>query len=364
MRIFSPVWLGLNRWYRKHERPISTLSLFGGFAFNVFTLKRVDMFLENFWVSVHLVIVAGAILLLNLEEHRGGEHSTFHFWVTNLMQFFFGGLFSTFLVFYFRSATLVTWPFLLLLGFAFIANESFFKKHYERLAFQIGLLFLSVLSWSMFVVPIIFHRIGTVIFFVSGAIALLLILGFFMILRKVSRRDFEHESRRLLYVVGGIYLVVNFLYFTHLIPPLPLALKDSGVYHSIYKDSDGNYVGTYEDIGWKAHVQIYDDFHIQPGYPIYVYSAIFSPAEFKFDVIHEWQHLDEENMRWDTTNLIHLPINGGREGGFRTYSLMTDLTPGKWRVNVETSSGALIGRIGFTIVPANTTPELSTKVNY
>ena len=43
----------------------------------------------------------------------------------NLLQLFFGGLLSTLLVFYFRSGSLsASWPFLLVLGVAFAANES------------------------------------------------------------------------------------------------------------------------------------------------------------------------------------------------------------------------------------------------
>jgi len=96
-------------WYARFERPISSASLIGGFVFDAVTLKRIEFFLENIWVVAHLAIVAVCIILINREE---SEHvdprdaGKAHFWYINILQFFFGGLLSTYLVFYFRSATL------------------------------------------------------------------------------------------------------------------------------------------------------------------------------------------------------------------------------------------------------------------
>jgi hypothetical protein len=122
--------------YARFERPISSLSLVGGFVFDALTLTRVDQFWENFWVLGHLFVVAVSIVLINLLEEEGvdpTDASKAHFWLVNILQFTFGGILSTFLVFYFRSATiLVSWPFLLNLAAAIIANERF-KRHNARL---------------------------------------------------------------------------------------------------------------------------------------------------------------------------------------------------------------------------------------
>jgi hypothetical protein len=48
------------------------------------------------------------------------------------------------------------------------------------------------------------------------------------------------------------------------------------------------------------------------------------------------------------------PVRGGRLQGFRTYSTYTDLKPpvaGRYRVDVVTASGQLIGRLRFTVTP-------------
>ena len=60
----------------------------------------------------------------------------------------------------------------------------------------------------------------------------------------------------------------------------------------------------------------------------------------------------------DTT--VNLSVAGGRDGGYRTYSIMQNLAAGKWRVNVTTPSGQLIGRILIDVVPVTTEATVST----
>lgn len=355
----------VKNWYLRYERPISSLFLVGGFVFDAVTLKRVDMFWENFWIVAHLVGVALCILLINYFENKvtqaNEEQEKLHFWLINSMQFLFGGLLSTYLVFYFRSATLaVAWPFIVVLIAAFVANESL-KKHYTRISFQISLLYLSLFLFCIFLLPVIFHTIGTTIFLVSGALSLCLIAGFFLLIIRVTKKRERSSIRNAVAVTVGIFVLMNVLYFTHLIPPIPLSLKDAGVYHSIEKDGKGNYVVAYEATGWRSYFHFYEDFHLTSGSAAYVYSAIFSPTAFTLDIVHEWQYYDEDLGAWITENIITLPVLGGRDGGYRTYSIKSNLIPGRWRVNVSTISGNVIGRVGFTVIPSDTEPKLITE---
>src|SRR4051812_45697173 len=96
----------IKNWYFRYERIVSSFSLIGGFIFDAVTLKRVDLFWENLWVAVHLLVAGIGIILLNIYENKK-EHisesvrSKIHFWLIIGVQFAFGGLLSTFLVFYF-----------------------------------------------------------------------------------------------------------------------------------------------------------------------------------------------------------------------------------------------------------------------
>ena len=160
----------------------------------------------------------------------------------------------------------------------------------------------------------------------------------------------------------GITFIINFLYFTNLIPPIPLSIKDAGIYNSVKRNFNGNYDVTYEDSGWKNYFKLYPDFKEAPDSLIYAYSAIFSPTDLNLTIIHEWQYYNQNQKKWVTDSEINLKVVGGRDQGFRTYSLRSNLNPGKWRVNVKTESGQIIGRLRFNILLVNTEPILTTEI--
>lgn len=353
-------------WYGRYERPISSVSLVGGFVFDTLTLKRVDLLWENIWVGAHFIVIAICIILINLQENEAMDDkdtSKKHFWYINILQFFFGGLLSTFLVFYYKSATFLnTWPFLFILLIAFSANESF-KKHYSRLIFQIGFFFLSLMAFTIFIIPVIFHRIGSDIFLLSGAISLAILFIFILGLKFLSKEKFRQSKKMLICCVAGIYLATNILYFLNLIPPIPLSLKESGVYHSlIYQNKLNAYVVENEETNLLDYFSLRKDFHAVKNDNIYAYSAIFSPAEFKNDIVHVWQKYDGASGQWSDFFRINLTTIGGRENGYRTYSYIKNAAPGEWRVNVETSGGQIIGRLRFDIIKVDTEPALKTEI--
>jgi hypothetical protein len=79
------------------------------------------------------------------------------------------------------------------------------------------------------------------------------------------------------------------------------------------------------------------------------YTAVYAPAGLQQRVEHVW---------WKDGRLIGRvalsPVLGGRKEGFRTYSRKADLKPpydGRYRVDVVTASGQLVGRLRFTVVP-------------
>lgn len=356
----------MRNWYARFERPISSASLVSGFVFTSLTLTRVDMFLENLWVIAHLFVVAVCIVWINLlgnENQDEKDPSKINFWLVNVLQFVFGGILSTFLVFYFRSADLSnSWPFILMLALAFWANESL-KSRFARLNFQISLFYLSVFSFTIFFVPVVMRAIGYKVFLISGAVSLITISIFLSILAAVAWKRLRRTLKSVVAAIVAIFVAVNILYFTNIIPPIPLSLIDGGAYHFVGKDAAGNYVVHYEDRGWRAYVTFYPDFHLQACDPVYVYSAVFSPPFLNTTIVHEWQYENPKTRSWSDCERIKLPVIGGRSGGFRTYSMKTGMTPGHWRVTVATLKGAVIGRVRFNVVAADIKPPVHIKIN-
>jgi len=356
--------------YARHARLISSLSLFGGFVFDALTLKRIDMFWENLWVIAHLAVAGACIVLANratgappdasLPPESRPAHET-PLWIVGVLQFCFGGLLSTFLVFYFRSGSLRTsWPFLLILAAAFLANESL-RKHYKRLEFQASFFFLSLFSFAIFIVPVVLHVMGPLIFLLSGALSIAMFWLFLRVLRRAAPQGFPRERKVLIASVAGIFLAINTMYFLNLIPPIPLSLRDAGVEHAISRNAQGNYVVESEAAGWLGYFKLVDEFHCVPGAPVYAYTAVFSPTSLHTKIVHEWQTYYAQRG-WITVSRVELPLSGGRGGGYRTFSVSRQIRAGAWRVNVETPGGALLGRLRFNVILQPEEPALETEI--
>lgn len=331
------------------------IALVGGFIFDNFTLRRSDRLAENLVLLAYLVVVAGCIFLVNRRE----SNAKLQFWAGAAMQFSLGNLFSAFLVFFSRSTSIgASWPFLLMLVGVMIGNE-IFKKHYERIAFQISVFYFALFSFLTFFLPVIFKNLSAWIFVLSGAVSLLVIAGVVYGLLWVFGDRVKSNKRGIMLGVGGIYLAINILYFTNLIPPIPLAMKDAGVYHSVERQG-GNYQVLAEKESWIDWLWPGQTLHVVSGQPLYLFSAIFSPSELDTNIVHEWQYYNDNANDWETVSRVNIPIIGGREGGYRLYSYQV-VYPGLWRVDVETPRGQVIGREKFKVEAVSRAPQLYPK---
>lgn len=355
----------LVHWY---ERYISPLSLVAGFlADNFILLRRVDLLRSNLLLFSYLVASAAGILLINLIETSKIRAR----WMVKVaplipvvVQFSFGGLFSGYLSLYSRSAALpASWVFVVLLAALLLGNERFVRL-YTRFTFQITLYFTVLFSFFIFFLPVIFHEIGPYMFVVSGIVSLIAITLFVRLTALLMPALVKRARTTIARSVATVFIIFNILYFAGAIPPLPLALKDAGVYHSVTKQADGIYLLVGEQGPWWSVVFPYNPtFHRTPGETVYAWSAIFAPSGLSTSILHEWQHYDDKTRKWVTISTFGFPINGGRDGGYRGYSNKSDLEDGAWRVNVTTEYGQLIGRISFTIESVTSTPPLTQTSN-
>ncbi len=152
-------------------------------------------------------------------------------------------------------------------------------------------------------------------------------------------------------MVACIFLI---LYVFKAIPPIPLSLKSIGIYHGLEK-KEGKYILQRERSFWKFWQNGDQDFYYRNGDKAYVFSRIFSPGGFEGKVYLHWEK--EFKSGYKTTDKIPLTLTGGRGEGFRAFAYKRNLTPGAWRVKVETHEGLEIGRINFNVIEDNSTNE-------
>jgi hypothetical protein len=338
--------------FRKYERYISPVTLVFGFIFDNLTLQRIDVFYSNALLISYLVISALSIMILNIQEARRagkGRSEGFHFALIFIMQFCMGGLFSASFLFYSKAGTIMaSWPFLLLIVFYVIGNE-LMRHNYARLSFQVTVFFTALFSYLIFFIPIVLGKMGDSIFLLAG-LASLMITGIFIYVVSWFAPDRTRKSAPMLALsLIGVFTAINALYFTNLIPPIPLALKDAGIYRSITRLPNGTYQTIGEEQNWFNIFLRNPTIHLEPGAPLYAFSAIFAPTSLSTNIFHLWQYRDEKTREWITASKIELSIMGGRDNGFRTFSVKENLFPGTWRVSVETPRGQQIGRLTFEL---------------
>lgn len=350
----SPVRRGrIRETFHRYERHLSALAMVGGFAFDNYFFRRIDIPATQLLFAAYIFAAAVAIALLHAQESRAQPDAPRpRWWIVFPMvtQFAFGSLWSGFLIFYARSAVLAaSWPFLLMLGAVFLGNEVL-RRYHSRLLFSTMLLFFALFSYTIFIVPIYLRAIGTIPFLISGAIAVGLFVVFLRLLAALGRDRFRETEWKMAGGALAVFLSINFFYFTNILPPLPLALSDAGVYHAIHREG-AVYQAAAEQQDWKTRFGWPAQIHAAPGDRLYAFSAVFAPIKLATRITHRWQHYDMAKKRWLTRSVYSFGIVGGRDGGYRGYSAKSKVEAGDWRVDIETDDKRMVGRLAFTVTP-------------
>lgn len=346
----------LAAWYMRYISPLALIA--GFFADNLILLRRVDVWTSNALLFSYLLLAAICIIVLNLIT-TGRIRTPWLIKITPIIpvvaQFAFGGLFSGYLSLYSRSATFATsWIFVILVAALLLGNERF-VRHYMKFSFQISMFFAVLFSFLIFSLPVVFRQIGPWMFVGSGIVSLAVIALFLRFIGYLMPELLKKERTRIARIIAVIFIIFNILFFSNAIPPLPLALKAAGVYHNVERTQDGIFhLGAEAEPWYYAYVPHETVFHHMPGETAYAYSAVFAPTGVSTIILHEWQKYDEPTGEWFTHATVRYPIIGGRDGGYRGYSFIKDISEGKWRVNVITQYGQLIGRISFTAIDVST----------
>ena len=351
---------------RKHGRHLSGVAFIVGFTLDYIFTPRIDNPYTPLILGGYLVIAGITILAVQLFERTGVKRPLF-LWLISVLpattQLIFGAMMSMLFVYYSRSATLSgSWPFMLLLGGMFLGSEVF-RDRVRLFKFQLITFFFVFYMAMALCVPIALRELGTTPFLIAGGTSLLGTILFVKLVSVLSRKAIRESAPGIFVVIGGIYLLINVLYFSHLIPPIPLSLRDSGVYHSVSRDVSGNYTGVGEKLSWQVRYGLQKNMlHLSPGEPAYFYSAVFAPVAIKAPIVHLWEWEDPKTEEWSVLHRVSFPIVGGRDGGDRVYSKKESVFSGKWRVSIETASGELLGRESFNIVVSENSVFLQETV--
>lgn len=363
---------------------VPILFFFAGVTWDGLTLTRIDRLSDNLIILVYLLVLGAGIVI----TYRTGAVRTVtqpelpvslrwmpvervRSYLPWGIQFLFGSLFSAYAIFYSQSASWSgTGLFFGLLVALLIANE-FLRDRLSNGPLLIVLYTVVVFSFLTFALPVLTGVMNVWMFLLGAGLTLLIVMGIIRVIlgdrlsgpSLTPRTWRDRQDLRL--GLPGVLAVATLIgfYVLNWIPPVPLSMKFGGVYHSVMKQADTFHL-SFERAAWYQPWKRSDDTFHGEG-PVFCFTAVFAPVELKTTIYHHWSHRAPGSSRILTTDRIGLAITGGRDGGYRGYSVKSKLAPGEWRVDVETEDGRVLGHIRFTIEPpAGSSPPPLDTITY
>ena len=153
------------------------------------------------------------------------------------------------------------------------------------------------------------------------------------------------------------------LYFLNIIPAVPLSLHETGVYHYVEKNLEGDYIAKKENDNRFFHSLRTTEFNLTPtDNGVYFFSAINAPALLSAPISHVWEYYDTTKNKWIESTVISFNLAGGRDDGYRAYSHKENMTEGLWRVTVKVDQKRIIGRMTFNVKKSENTVTTDVKL--
>lgn len=351
--------------YVKYERWLMSAMLVGGFLFDFVLFVNIDIPFKLTVLTCYWFLAGVAIAFMQVYD--AGKMPRFFRYVRLatplVVQFCFGGLLNISLIFYwFSGAFSVSWP-LLAITVALLLFNDRFRHQFSKPLVQIPVYFFVTFALFSLILPFWFASLNPWLFVVAGAGSVMIIGAYICGVAYLAGHS-HWKIRQLLISIIVIAGIMNLLYFTNIIPPIPLALREAGLYHSL-NVSGGQYVMKGEPETFWQQVQdavFGQTVHVAPNEKIYLYTAIFAPTNLKTTMVHHWQYYDTAQKKWLDRGDLSFVISGGRQEGYKGYSWQTNLAPGQWRVYVENLRGQVLARVRFTVQPVDAPVELQEVI--
>lgn len=330
----------------------NVLFFVGGFLFDALTLVRIDSVLDLVYQFAYLIAVWWIVWKQALED-RGLWHPGPRFakvWHHNVeaLHFFYGGLLSAYVIFYFKSSTFSRSAFFLALVIVLMFVNEMPQLRRAGSKMRVGLFALCVASYLNYLLPVLIGRMGGWVFALSMILSAIVIR--LMTNKLASIEANPTKARWTLGWPGATVLtLIMVFYVMKWIPPVPLSMQYAGIYHQITK-TDGLYdLHTPKWPWYQFWRRDSRPFLARPGDAIHCFVRVFAPRRFRDQVWLHWRYAAPGSKLFSTSDRVPLSIYGGRGEGFRGYIAKSNYQPGRWKVTIETSDGRALGEVAFEV---------------
>lgn len=324
------------------------IAFFCGFTWDNLTLKRVDNTLDMIIFGAYLILAGIVIILIGK-----GVRFKFSEYLPMAVQFFFGGLFSSFVVYYFKSASSVPSLLFMLFLLVLLVGNEFIEKKLHDITLASTLYAIASFMYLNSILPILFRRMHAIIFLLAVALSFCL----FTLIKKVSKNAFLDIRP----IVGILCLLIIF-YFLNVIPPVPLSKKDMGIYRSIQK-IENIYKCSFQKPPWYSFLKKSEKkYAYAKGDTVFCFTSVFAPTKLTKKIFHHWYIQNPNTKKYTETDKMGYSLTGGRERGYRGYTYKKNMQPGKWKIMVKTDDKKTLGIAKFEIMSRDISEVMKMKV--
>jgi hypothetical protein len=341
---------------KRYEQYTPPVFFFGGVLWDALTLRRIDAWFDNLLLFLYLLLLGGLIVMASLVDYERTRHRLllkYRAWFPAAIQFLLGALLSAYVVFYAQSASLTETSLYLILLLALLVVNEFIHRRLIHLYVLAALYSLATVSFFTFFIPVATGQMSYATFLLAIVLTLVVVVGLlrFLWVRGVFKRAGEFASACA--VVAAVLALLHLFYVKNWIPPVPLAMREGGIYHHASRPGGGGaFLLERERTPWFAVRDRWaHQVHYTENDTLFCFTAIFAPTRLTKKVYHTWRWYDAAQDAWMQSDRIGYALVGGRDGGFRGYTFKRKIHPGHWRVDVETNDGRLLGRVRFRAEP-------------
>jgi hypothetical protein len=335
------------------RRFFPAIAFFSGFTWDSVTMGRMVKTVDLAILGCYYL---GAVLVLIFQSKDIGPK--WQRWLTLILQFFFGGLFSALVVFYFKSSSAgLGTLFVLGLGFMLVANE-FLGRKYEQQTLTWTIFTLCGVMFLNFLIPHIVHSIHSIWFYLSCFLSLAIVYTIrrfagaerhYISLPKGKRIYYRKDITQMIFPVA-IVVVLIVLHQKQIIPPVPLVLKENFICVNLEKAGDSYQCQAEKQPFYRSLGIGTQTIHFKPNQKIYNLTSIYAPNHVKVEMEQRWFILGHDEKSWLPRGTVPTPMTGGRKNGWRVYSFINKtVAPGRWKVETALIGGAVLANEVFIL---------------
>jgi len=347
-------------WLKQHPWVFAFGFFFLGFCFDLLLLRSID----SVPILIHQGTYVALLAVLILFDHHCWVEKAlpkgWQGWIVArrdwVIHFLFGSLFNAFFVFYLRSSSVSSLSFFIfipLLVLILALNELPFFRNLGPVM-RVALWSFTCTSFWGYLLPLLFGFLSAWLFVLAVFLSTLSVLGLWYLAVHFTD-DSKWNFWRAVAPSLSIQVLLLLLYFSGLVPPVPLSLKWIGAYHEVRKP-DGTELLYVRD-GFRFWEKGAQTFLARPQDKLNVWMRVFAPRRFKDNIYVAWKHKNEQGQ-WVKTDHIPLKLRHSGQMGWTGHTYKANWQPGTWKVEVLTADARLLGSIEIRVQEdLSTTPR-------